>query len=140
MIYIMRGLPGSGKSTWARKYKTFSADEYHVINGVYQFDPKRAAYAHKECLRAYLMFLRVGISQQDVAVDNTNTTLVELAPYVRLAEVFCREYKIVYLTCDVETAIKRNVHNVPANTILQMNKNLITEIVPPYWNQDVNPL
>lgn len=41
--------------------------------------------------------------------------------------------------CDVETAIKRNIHGVPENTILQMQKNLLTEIVPPYWNQDVNP-
>ena len=112
-----------------------SADYFHMVAGEYRFDPKNVPASHRACLEDYLDQLQRG--DAEIVVDNTNTTLVELAPYVRLAEVYRREYKIMYLLCDVETAIKRNVHEVPANTILTMQRNLLTEIVPLYWNQEV---
>ena len=142
MIYIMRGLPGSGKSTWAKEncgnsVEVFSADSWHIVNGVYRFDPKRAGYAHNECFRAFVLSLQAESEYAYRVVDNTNATLMELSPYVRAIEAFGCEYKIMYILCDVETAIKRNVHDVPANTILAMQRNLLTEIVPPYWRQEI---
>lgn len=136
----MRGLPGCGKSTWAKNNcgtGVFSADSYHVgEDGVYRFDPKRAGWAHNECFRQFTIAVFTETFRV-LCVDNTNTTLAELAPYVRVAEAFGHEYTIMYLMCDVETAIKRNVHGVPANMILTMQRNLLTEIVPPYWRQEV---
>lgn len=139
MIHIMRGLPGSGKTTFAKSLKTspliVSADDWHMVNGVYQYDPKQAGEAHVQCFKAFLKGVLYGT--QNIVVDNTNTTLVELAPYVRVCEAYRCEYSIVYLLCPVEVAIKRNLHAVPVNTILAMNRNLLTEIVPAYWKQEV---
>ena len=41
----MRGLPGSGKSTKARKIAgqfgvVYSTDDFFMVNGEYKFDPK----------------------------------------------------------------------------------------------------
>lgn len=62
----MRGLPGSGKSLWARRYiieaapsvaVTVSADSYHVATedgkSVYRFKPENARAAHDACLRDF---------------------------------------------------------------------------------------
>ncbi len=140
MIYILRGLPGAGKTRFTKTMPDvdiFSADDYHTFGGIYKFDPKRAGYAHNECFKAYLARAIQGKVGRDIIVDNTNTTLMELSPYVRVAEATARDYKIMYFLCDVPTSIERNIHGVPANTILTMSKNLLTEIVPPFWNQEV---
>jgi predicted kinase len=143
MIYILRGLPGSGKSTFAKTMDNafvVSADDYHVgSDGVYRFDPKRAGYAHNECLSLYITALTNGSNwaTTPVIVDNTNTTLVELAPYVRIAEALDLEYVIRYFVCPLEVAAKRQTHGVPLTTMLAMQRNLLTEIVPAHWKQEV---
>lgn len=132
----MRGLPGSGKSTHVAKMGVdavvCSADHYHVVDGTYRFDPARAGEAHNACLRKYVETLILP-QYLTVVVDNTNTSLMELSPYVRLAEALGVEYEIHYILCSVVTALQRNVHAVPATTILKMHKNLVTEELPPWW-------
>jgi predicted kinase len=137
MIYIMRGLPGSGKSSWASEIagaQIFSADSYHMVNGVYRYDPKIAGQAHNECFKSFLL-AAMSNRKNAFIVDNTNTSLVELSPYVRVCEAFERDYTIVYVMCSVASAIARNIHGVPPNTILTMNRNLLTEVVPAHWKQ-----
>lgn len=142
-VIIMRGLPGAGKSEMAARHagdhetEICSADDHHVgLDGVYRFDPKKAGAAHTECLRKYMRLLSSGF-KGDVIVDNTNTTLAEIAPYARIAEAHGVEFTIVYIHCDPATACRRNVHAVPPATILRMYKNLLQEEVPPYWKQEV---
>lgn len=150
-IYLLRGLPGSGKSTWWKRPGTLadfgghpmeetdiavcSADTYHMINGEYHYDPKNAGKAHGQCLLQYVRCLQT--HPGTIVVDNTNTTLLELAPYVRLAEAYEVPCEIVYLMCSLETAVRRNTHAVPVNTLLKMQANLLTEIVPAHWPQRV---
>lgn len=147
-VYIMRGLPGSGKTSWINRYlpgntNVFSADFYHMTEeGVYQFDPKRASHAHNECLRSYDICLMLEMEHHallPVAVDNTNILAWELAPYVRLAEIRGFEYEILHFLCDPETSIKRNIHTVPATTILRMHQDLLREELPPWWKVQVVP-
>jgi adenylate kinase family enzyme len=51
---LIRGLPGSGKSTMAREmvsagYEHFEADMYSMIDGVYSYDASRIRDAHAWC-------------------------------------------------------------------------------------------
>jgi hypothetical protein len=115
----------------------FSADDFHTVNGIYQYDPKRAGEAHDWCLRCYISAVFVEKRCPLFIVDNTNTTLMELAPYVRIAQALGHDYVIKYHMCPVSRAMRRNTHKVPVNTILAMHKNLQEQIVPSYWNQEV---
>lgn len=140
-VYIMRGLPGSGKSSWvATQSKTpecwvvCSADHFHMVGDEYRFDPKNAGAAHSRCLYKFVEAL--SRNEVDVlVVDNTNTTAVELAPYVRLCEAFGVEYEIVWVIASPLTAYRRNVHGVPYDVIHRMWGNLMTERLPAGWRQ-----
>lgn len=159
-VIIMRGLPGSGKSTWVKHcvqhhqhmHKTatvHSADRAHTLSdGTYKFDPKNVAKAHNDCLREYLLSVdphscinRFIIPEQQktscVIVDNTNTEVWEIAPYHRLAEMFNHEVSIIRVECSLQTAIGRGIHNVPIKTMLSMQHRLLTEVLPSHWNEQV---
>ena len=139
-IYILRGLPGSGKSTWIKNYeaenyqesgKVCSADHFHMVNGIYQYNPLKAGEAHLKCLEKYLSALQTG--QYPIFVDNTNTQSFEIAPYWQLACVFGIQVKIIRLHVDFETACRRNAHKVPPARIWWMYQNLLTERLPSHW-------
>jgi len=148
-VIIMRGLPGSGKSTAAmnmhRIYKnTFlcSSDAFMVDeNGDYKFDPTRLGYTHGECLKRFVRLIEKMKHEPDVKiiVDNTNITVAEIAPYYALAEAFEFEVHIDFFDTDIETSYERNTHGVPLSTIKRMAKTLETEILPSRWIQYVYP-
>lgn len=85
-LFLLRGLPGAGKSTLAKTLaKThLEADMYFVDkDGNYNFDPAQLKYAHEwcqfECERAMEWELKV-------AVSNTFTQEWEMKAYYELAE------------------------------------------------------
>lgn len=141
-VFIMRGIPGSGKSTWVKNawganekedWSIWSADKYHIENGIYRFDPKRAPEAHAWCLKNFIRELVSG--EADVLVcDNTNTAVWEIAPYYQAALAFGYQPEIVHVVCDLATAGHRNTHNVPATTIHRMWLNIVNEPLPSWWN------
>jgi predicted kinase len=116
IIYI--GISGSGKSTHAKKTPSVmcSADKYFEDSeGGYRFDPAHLRYAHETCLRTFLYSVQT--NEAIVTVDNTNTTVEEIAPYVALAEAHGYEVKIFAIECHVARAHARNTHGIPFDVV-----------------------
>lgn len=131
-ITIMQGLPGSGKSyhavniageTWG---EVVSADTFPGLytpqaDGPPMFNVALLGNAHGACFRRAIEMLQAGRS---VVVDNTNTTQLEVAPYVQLAQAFGAAPKLVRITCDPDKAFARNTHGVPRQGFDGMVKRL----------------
>lgn len=100
ILYIFRGIPSSGKSTKAKSLvpneQIFSADKYFEKDGPYMFVPQLLGSAHKACFDGLESAMISGITP--LAVDNTNTTLKEINPYIQLAKK--RGYSIEIVESD----------------------------------------
>lgn len=85
-LVLIRGLPGSGKTTLARAlsgYQWFEADHFFTdALGRYCFDKNQLAAAHQSCQQKTRAALQQG---QRVVVSNTFTQAFELQPYFYLA-------------------------------------------------------
>jgi predicted kinase len=113
MIYLVRGIPGSGKSTFAKQLTSnvFEADHYFYDNdGNYNFIASEIKEAHKEC-QQYVGYAMESNTPK-IAVSNTFTQEWELQPYYELA------IKYGYYV----TSIIVNEHGVPEDKI-QLMKN-----------------
>lgn len=127
-LVIIRGLPGAGKSTLAKKiceqhnfepHFYEEADKYMVDDkGDYDFNPKRLNYCHSTCLAQTIGNLtEYGFA----VVANTFTTRKEILPYLADFEDLNplvdlgREVVIV----DVKSQYK-SIHGVPEDKMEQM--------------------
>lgn len=87
-LLIVRGLPGSGKSTIAKAFVLigfvhYEADMYFVSNGQYKYDPAKIRNAHDWCKAKTAQALQSG---QKVVVSNTFTRLSEMDPYLSMTD------------------------------------------------------
>lgn len=124
IAYIMRGVPGSGKSTKAAALAgptgvIHSTDAYFMINGHYEYDPTRLREYHNRNKTAFEKSLRAGV--EVVICDNTNVLVEHMTPYIELA----RRYG--YVVCVVELphpdpaiAAQRNLHGASEEVIRRM--------------------
>ena len=122
MLVLIRGLPGSGKSTFAKQLKQthdlvhLEADMFFTDENDegYQFDASKLGAAHLWCQKQTQKHLKQGRS---VVVSNTFTQLWEIRPYQRMAKQ-CSAELIIY-ECEGQF---ENVHNVPLDKIEAMRK------------------
>ena len=121
ILFIVRGLPGSGKSTFANKIKDIlsntvhlETDQYFMKDGKYAFDRLKLGENHQKCFEDTKKNL---IDGKCVIVSNTFTTFKELKPYIDLAF----DLNIWYYVIDMGYAFN-NVHDVPEQTYKNMQK------------------
>lgn len=149
-VYILRGVPGCGKTTYARRLQEsnpegtviISADNYFMRDGVYRFDPSQLHTAHNECLRAYAEYVTRGNSPgreiESLIVDNTNLSVAEIAPYYALALAYGHRDVAVYNVNRRATADEcyaRNAHGVSLDTFCRMANTFADNHhrFPPWW-------
>jgi len=115
ILYIVRGIPGSGKSTFAKQLTSnvFEADHYFIDNeGNYNFDPSKIKDAHKDCQDNVRYAMESSISK--IAVSNTSTQDWELQPYYELAT----KYGYTVFSIVVENRHEGvNQHGVPEDKL-----------------------
>ena len=114
VLYIMRGPPGCGKTTWCRRTlekimglenkfldehpklalsHILSADNYYMNRGKYYFNASKLPEYHK------YNFIRTEgsmiLNLEPIFVDNSNTRVWEFSKYVRLAKKYKYWIKII---------------------------------------------
>ena len=117
-LYLLRGLPGAGKSTIGKNLKAvnFEADQFFLDeNSNYNFDATKLKDAHEWCQKRVKNCMIEGI--KDISVSNTFTQEWEMEAYYKLAEQY--DYRVHSLV--VENRHEGvNKHGVPADKLEQM--------------------
>jgi len=140
-VFILRGLSGSGKSALAKDIvegdviTVCSADDYP---GLYDSDGNirfsKRDHAHDWCYARFCEALQRGESW--VVVDNTNTTLMEMAPYRMEARRNHVPVEFIHVTSDAtdKELAENNRHNVPEHSIAAQRARW--EKLPPFWEKE----
>jgi len=126
-LYIVRGLPGSGKSSLAKKVTelVYSADDFFTNKkGEYNFNAKLLGKAHEWCWGKVRDAMFIGV--EAVAVANTFTQAWEAEKYYQIAEEY--GYSVFVIECQNDFG---NVHDVPQESIDAMKER---------WEKDLTPV
>lgn len=160
-MVIMRGLPGSGKSTIAKNIYDYqdqfpthllrkdgfdgpeiaSADDYMVnTKGEYVFDSTKLGLNHTLCF-ARALYLAHEDHHPLIIIDNTNMSRHEISPYLMLGQLSGYRILILHVNpprlfggVDTKFLAERNVHGVPHTVISDMADRM--EKLPNYWPEE----
>jgi predicted kinase len=137
-VIILSGISGSGKSTLAGEHTgatIVSADRHFMQpDGSYAFDASKLGVAHASCFRSFVEAMQRG--EGVIVVDNTNTTVEEISPYVLGAQAFGYSPEVVTVTVKVgrlPDCLARNTHGVTPDTLTRQFRRLNERTLPPWW-------
>jgi predicted kinase len=128
-LILLRGLPGSGKSTFANhiwnEYAICEADKYFVDKETkeYKFDASKLKEAHEWCRNEVEIRMKDHQANPqfypEIVVSNTFTQEWEMQAYIDLASK--HGYQVVSLIIENRHG-NSNIHSVPAETLEKMRK------------------
>jgi predicted kinase len=116
-LILLRGLPGSGKSTFAELIGGFrcEADMFFMEDGEYKFDINRIKEAHHWCKKECESFMVR--EKPKVIVSNTFTQEWEMEDYYDLAKRY--GYKVTSVIVENRHG-GESIHSVPDATLGNM--------------------
>ena len=126
ILTLVRGLPGSGKSTFANtitnKFSICEADKFfYDKEGNYNFDGSKLRQAHEWCRNQVETRMKDNeVNPQfypEIVVSNTFTQEWEMEAYYKLAEQY--GYKVFSIIVENRHG-SVNEHGVPAEKLEQM--------------------
>ena len=118
IAYIIRGLPGSGKTTLAQKLapkSNVAADDWFDFFNDGVFNPEKLKRAHQWCKEVFTEFCQE--NDEFVAVHNTFTQNWEYQPYIDIAE---KHGYVVHVIVVENHHGNESVHGVPKDAINKM--------------------
>lgn len=132
MLYLIRGVSGSGKTSLAKTLgclpgaSTHAADDFfYDKQGNYNFDVEKLNQAHRWCQFEVEYQMQARTPVNIVIVHNTFTRERELKPYLELAE----EYNFPVTVLVVENRHgNKSVHEVPEAVLVRQTANLMRSI------------
>ena len=119
-LFLLRGLPGSGKSTVAKSISDvhYEADMYFVDGeGIYNFDASLLKAAHQWCQTMTEMAMEYNTPR--IVVSNTFTQEWEMDAYRVMAEA--HGYKVFSLIVE-NRHDGVNTHDVPVESLNRMKQ------------------
>lgn len=124
-LILLRGLPGSGKTTLAHiilqhpaglEQEVLSADDFFENeNGDYNFDSTKIKEAHNYC--QFRCSERMRQEKSRIVVANTFTQEWEMEDYLKMAERY--NYRVHTIIVENRHG-NQNVHGVPEDKLQQM--------------------
>jgi predicted kinase len=125
-LILVRGIPGSGKSTFAKLLggNHFESDMYFNKDGEYKFDPSKLKDAHEWCKDAVRTSMIWDIEK--IVVSNTFSQDWEMQPYFELAKEY--DY-MVHVLIKENRHEGKNVHNVPEEKLEQMKNRFELKLI-----------
>lgn len=116
-LILIRGLPGSGKTTMAKVlaligFEHYEADQHFEQSGSYHYDPAEIQLAHSECLRKACDAMDRKVN---CVVSNTFTRLWEMQPYLLQAKIRGVTVRVIEAEGNWDS-----VHDVPYKAIRKM--------------------
>jgi predicted kinase len=120
ILYIVRGIPGSGKSTFAKTFKTvehYEADMFFMRGNGYEFDATKLKAAHEWCQD--MVFMSMKRNEPTIVVSNTFTQEWEMEPYLEMAKT--HEYKVFSIIVENRHG-GTNQHEVPEEALTKMRE------------------
>jgi len=121
-LILVRGIPGSGKSTIGRQiadadqsYVHYEADMFFMQkDGTYAWRADQIKEAHAWCQANVKQAMQ---DEMNVVVTNTFTRLWEMDAYILMAEQYGYEVEI-----QVATGNYQNIHQVPEEQVRRMQE------------------